>query len=158
MISLALSIALALVALVAAWSDIRTRRIPNRLTVGALVLALALRLPLGPEALLSGIAGLSFAFILVFPLFALGGFGGGDAKLLMAMGAFLGVEGLFPGLLAIGVIGAAMALVLALRRVVDRFPGRAFDGRGGGTPTSTLPYGVAIGIGAVLGHLFGLPP
>jgi Flp pilus assembly protein protease CpaA len=197
----ALTIGIIVIAALAAWSDLATRRIPNILTVGALLLAILLRLPLGGDAVLSGLAGAAIAFAVIFPLFALGGFGGGDAKLLTAMGAFLGLEGLVPGLFAIGMIGMAMSIIVSVRRAAllgvlantfglmkrlallplalfhpfqpariagerpapsslwpERDSGRSPQRGSGRTMPSesvTVPYAVAIGIGAVLGHLYG---
>ena len=75
---------LASLILVAVVWDVRERRIPNALTVTGLVLAIVLRLLEGQEALLAGLAGLVLAVLVALPLVALGGLGGGDAKLLAA--------------------------------------------------------------------------
>ena len=105
------------------------------------------------------------------PLFALGGLGGGDVKLLAAVGAFLGPGKLVTALLAAGVVGGAMALAVAawrgaLAATLARTGGlllrwltlgRAGDSRTLGAPGAvTVPYGVAIAVGAVVGWL--LPP
>src|SRR5690606_11406589 len=150
----------------AAWLDVRAGRIPNLLTVGGLAAALALRALPGPGAVLPGLAGAGIALAVGLPLFALRGLGGGDVKLLAAVGAFLGPERLVTALLAGGVAGGVLALAVALRRGV-LLPallgtgnvlahwvtlGRAGERR---TLTSagaiTVPYGVAIAVGAVTG-------
>ena len=99
-------------------SDIRTRRIPNALTVSALLVALALRSFLGAGALVDGLQGAGLAMLLVLPIFALGGLGGGDLKLLVAVGAFLGPQDLIIALLATAVAGGVLALTEAIRKGV----------------------------------------
>lgn len=168
------SVFLALLALVlvAGWTDVRTRRIPNALTVGAAATALLLRaLEGGVPMLVSGVLGLGIAFVLAVPLFAVGGMGGGDVKLLAAVGAFLGTERIVLGLLAIAMTGGVVALVMAIRhgvlvetvRRTVRLPLRFLlpellrpdigggSGRTIDTPGAlTIPYGVPIGLGAVV--------
>lgn len=165
-------LALIALAVVAGWSDIRSRRIPNALTVGAAAAALALRALEGGLTMLgSGLLALGIAFLLAVPLFAVGAMGGGDVKLLAAVGAFLGVERLVPGLLAIAVVGGVVALVVAARNGAlaetagraARLPARLLPAPLrpdlGGAPARTIdtpgaltiPYGVPIGLGAVVG-------
>ena len=78
-------------ALVAGWTDLRDRRIPNLLTgpvfVGGLGVAAGLGgwAGLGDAVLASAIAALPFLF-----LFAFAAGGAGDAKLMAALGAWLG--------------------------------------------------------------------
>jgi prepilin peptidase CpaA len=142
--------------------DLRARRIPNVLTYSGLALALALRSFEGPGALAAGLAGVGIALAIALPLFALGAFGGGDGKLLMAVGAFLGPQGLPTALLVTALVGGAMSLLEVMRRGV-LLPTLlnmrlALTGRGAGgigtiaTPGSiTIPYGVAIAVGALAG-------
>lgn len=176
---LAITIGIIGVACVAGWTDWTTRRIPNPLTVGAFVLALVLRVPLGWEAVLSGLAGAGIAFALILPLFLLGGFGGGDAKLLVGMGAFLGLEALAPALAAIAIAGMAMAIIESMRRGVllgtfassflmfkhivllpftflrPPVPVTARSTDAVRAEPITIPYGIAIGVGATFGHFYG---
>jgi prepilin peptidase CpaA len=157
-------IALVIVAVV--W-DLRTRRIPNALTVSGFFVALVLRALPGGEALLVGVLGGVIGLAISFPLVLLGGLGGGDAKLLAAVGAFLGPGGLPVALLVTALVGGAMAFALAVQRralgetlrharvlvgsVAMRAPAPARDLK---TPGAlTIPYGVAIGAGAIAGWL-----
>ena len=72
-------------------TDLRSRRIPNWLTGGAATMALAYHLWTGgPSALLLSLAGLLVGGAIFFLPFALGGLGGGDVKLLAALGAWAG--------------------------------------------------------------------
>ncbi len=77
----------------AAVSDLRTRRIPNLLTLPALLLGL------GYQAAFFGWAGLADAglafvmgFGILFVLWLIGGGGGGDAKLMGALSVWLGFD------------------------------------------------------------------
>jgi prepilin peptidase CpaA len=154
--------------------DVGTRRIPNFITIGGLAVALVLRLSIGGvETLLSGLLGALLAFLFSFPLFMLKGMGGGDVKLLTAVGAFLGPFGTFVALLATALVGGVLAIAVSLRRrrlgsslagtfLVMR--GLALKAISGGevdaVPTLetqdavTVPYGVAIAVGAVIGLLW----
>jgi prepilin peptidase CpaA len=71
--------------------DFRTRKIPNWLTVPAMVGGILLRSLLGgwPGAK-SSIEGLGLALLLLLPLVLLRALGAGDWKLMGAVGAFLG--------------------------------------------------------------------
>lgn len=154
--------------------DVGTRRIPNFITIGGLAVALVLRLSIGGvEALLSGLLGALLAFLFSFPLFMLKGMGGGDVKLLTAVGAFLGPFGTFVALLATALVGGVIAIAVSLqrRRLGSSLAGTFLVMRGlalkaitGGevdaVPTLetqdavTVPYGVAIAVGAVIGLLW----
>jgi|SRR6185437_10583143 len=104
--------ALGVGAVAAAW-DLRTRRIPRWLTVPTLVLGLAWHAWHGglASAFLAAAAGL----VLGFMLLQLGAIGGGDAKLLAALGALLGLP-LWCWTIAIGFMAAAATGVLQFAR------------------------------------------
>lgn len=101
--------------LLACATDVRTRRIPNVLTLGAAATALATRLWLGgPSDVGWGGVGWVVGLALLLPLFFLRGMGGGDVKLLAGFGAWLGPSlvvwtGLF-GAIAGGVFAFVVAL------------------------------------------------
>jgi prepilin peptidase CpaA len=163
--SLILSIPFAAIMLLAAASDLRTRRIPNVLTVvGALAAPLLWGLVEGPMAATAAIVGGGLALLVGMPLFALGGLGGGDAKLLVVMGAFLGPSRLVPALIATGISGALMALAVTIGRgqlraslagtwsvalslvtLGRRGTARTIDSSG----ALTIPYGVVIAAGGL---------
>ena len=101
-----------LIALPAAWWDVRARRVPNWLTAGGLAAALVLRAAEGTMG--AGLAGalyLGVPFLLLWCLF--GGVGAGDVKLAAALGAALGPcvgrDAVLAGLLA------ALAWALVVR-------------------------------------------
>ena len=97
-------------------TDLRTRRIPNVLTIGAALAGLVFQFATG------GVEGLGQAALgwllgaLVFLLpFALGGLGGGDVKLLAALGAWLGPADALWLVLYTGVAGGVMAVAVSAR-------------------------------------------
>jgi prepilin peptidase CpaA len=107
--------AVMLVAVVACAIDLRTRRIPNVLTFGAaaggLVFSLATR---GVAGGLESLTGMLVGAALMFVLFALGGMGAGDVKLLGALGAWLGPFDAIWLSLYTGIAGGVIALVVAV--------------------------------------------
>jgi prepilin peptidase CpaA len=105
------------IAATACATDVRSRRIPNRLTFGAALAGAGYQLAangfggLG-DSLLGWIVGAAFLFL----PFALGGIGAGDVKLMAALGAWLGpAEVMWLGMYT-GVAGGAIALVVALSK------------------------------------------
>lgn len=159
---LATSVLVVLLALAAIW-DVLYRRIPNWLTLSGCVMGLALRAPAGLEAVGSGAVGLVAAFGFGALLLALGAMGGGDVKLMAAVGAFLGLPSIGYALFATVMVGGAMAVLAALSRgqlgdTVARTGGLVASvvGRGSrrtiSTPGAlTIPYGVAIAVGGLYG-------
>ena len=80
------------IATVGAVKDVRGQRIPNWLTYSGLLAALVVRAGLGGwTGLKGGLAGMLFAGGIFFLLFLLGGMGGGDVKLMAAVGAWVGL-------------------------------------------------------------------
>ena len=105
------------VALVACGFDLRTRRIPNALTLGAALLAFGVSaLTGGASQAGSSLIGWIAAAAFWLPIYALGGMGGGDVKLIAAIGAWLGPADVIHAALYAAIAGAAMALVLAIVR------------------------------------------
>src|SRR5262250_53768 len=104
------------VAILACVSDLRTRRIPNALTFGAAIVAVSIHSALGGvNGLLIGVVGWLVGIALFFPFFALGGLGGGDVKLLGAIGACLGPASIvFVGFYT-AIAGGMLAVIVALR-------------------------------------------
>lgn len=103
------------IALVACVIDLRERRIPNWLTLGAALAGLVVQVWLGGidgarTAALGWIVGAAIFFI----PFALGGLGAGDIKLLAALGAWLGPTDVFWLSLYTGVAGMLLAIVVSL--------------------------------------------
>jgi len=100
-----------IIAGIACLTDLRSRRISNRLVMVGAVLGMLVNL------LSQGLSGLGWSVLggllglaLFLPFFALGGMGGGDVKLLACLGTILGPS----DLLAVALVGAVIGGVLAL--------------------------------------------
>ena len=104
-----------IVAAVACATDLRTRRIPNLLTFSASALGLAVASWTGgAEAAMTSSAGWLTGLAIFFVPFALRGLGGGDVKLLAALGAWVGPTDVIWVALYTGIAGGVLALATAL--------------------------------------------
>lgn len=133
---------LALLVLAAAGRDLAERRLPNRMILMALALAVGLHLLRATPQPVMLLAGAVMGFLVFLPFYLLRGMGAGDVKLMTAIGAFSG-----PVLVLL--IAAASAIaggVLAL----------GYLSAPGSTTSSRMPYGPAIAIGtlAVLAYVY----
>ncbi len=113
----ALQIALAFLVLAAGFTDVRSRRIPNWLTLSGLVLGFGLRI------LFSGTAGAAqsgkgfgLALLIYLPLYLLRGMGAGDVKLMAAVGSLAGPENWLYIFLATAITGGFLSLVVIARK------------------------------------------
>ena len=98
-------------ALLGAYFDVISRRIPNRLTYPAIVLGLALRaVCLGWRGLGSGLLGLLLCGGLFFLLFVIGAMGGGDVKLMATVGAWVGFGHAATALAVCAIAGGVIAM------------------------------------------------
>jgi prepilin peptidase CpaA len=104
-------------AVVACGWDLRTRRIPQTLTLGGALAGLAFHLLNGGwSAGLGSTMGWAVGIAIFFVPFALGGLGAGDVKLLGAIGAWLGpMNAVWVGLYA-GAAGGVLAIFVALTK------------------------------------------
>ena len=117
------------IATVGAVKDVRGRRIPNWLTYSGLLAALVVRTGLGGwPGLRGGLAGMLLAGGIFFLLFLLGGMGGGDVKLMAAVGAWVGlaqvgtvliVSAIAGGLLAVGYVLVHKRMWESLRNMLE---------------------------------------
>jgi prepilin peptidase CpaA len=151
-------------------SDLRLRRIPNRLTLAILAGGLifsVLAEPVWP-GIRTSLAGVAVGFGVWIGFYAVGVMGAGDVKYFAALSAWLGPSLSWRAALLAALIGGVLATVFLLRnrrlarslhgfallpflrsikgaQVVDMKPDEA---RG------QLPYGVAMGLGAILAFVF----
>lgn len=103
------------VALIACITDLRSRRIPNALTFSAAGAGLAFHtFAPGGEGATTALFGCLLGVAVFFIPFALRGLGGGDVKLLGALGAWLGPAGIIWAALYTGVAGGVLAIVAAV--------------------------------------------
>lgn len=158
--------------LIAAVTDIRSRRIPNAVTLPAMLIALALHgATQGWEGLLFSASGLALGFGVMLVPYLIGVMGAGDVKLMAAVGASLGSVGVLKAFLFTSLAGGAYALaVLALNlpalkaigtsmketSAVFAATGRlGYRSRTSGMALPSLAYGAAIAIGSILSILHG---
>jgi prepilin peptidase CpaA len=99
---------------IAAVIDWRSRRIPNWLNLLLLAAGLVQSWQAGGSVSLSmSLLGAVVGFFLLLPAFALGAMGGGDVKLLTAIGAWTGPVGVVGVLVIATVIGGVVAVAQA---------------------------------------------
>ena len=106
-----------LVASLGAASDLHSARIPNWLTYSGLAAALAVRFgSAGWTGLASGFQGMLVAGALFFLLFMIGAMGGGDTKLMAAIGAWSGQERVVAVVIAAALAGGVLAIISMILR------------------------------------------
>ena len=104
-----------LLSLVMAGWDLKTRRIPNYLTLGGALAGLGVQLIYhGLPGLLDGLAGLGLGLALFIGPYVLGGMGAGDVKASAALGAWLGLGPALALFIYMGICGGVIILVLWL--------------------------------------------
>ena len=171
-IGLAAGAAFTVLLLLAAFGDLRTRRIPNKLV--AILALLGVTFSIAAEPVLAGVSksvlGLVTGLLCWLPFYALGWLGAGDVKLFAAASAWLGPLGALEGSLAAACAGGVLAL---LWMVKSRGAAETAEvlGMSAGSPTlltpeandsrrARLPYGLAIAFGALwagwLGRMLSL--
>ena len=155
---------------VIAYGDVRTRRIPNVLSLAIAILGL-LRIILDHDPVAMGhtLAAATAIFIAAFLLFWYGGIGGGDTKLVAATALLVGYHDLFSFLFLMSACGGALALaVLARDRLSrrrwlptrrEREPLTTETAERIATPArpTTVPYGVAIAAAGVVTLILNAP-
>jgi len=155
-----------LLSLIAGWTDLRSRRIPNWLTVPGLLIGVAANTVLGGwSGLKTSLLGAAIGLALLLPFVLLRSLGAGDWKLAGALGAFAGPGLLVNLLLGSVFVAGVMAVVLIIYKgrvrqtlrnmghilvslVTFRLPGAqvSLD-----NPESLkVPYGVALAFTVVL--------
>ena len=139
--------------------DLLTMTIPNRITVGIaaafFVAAPLMGLPFDQIVMHVGAGLLVLAASIA--VFALGGFGGGDAKLLSAAALWIGFDLLLPFLAYVTIFGGVLALLVLYYRRLPVLGVRAPEwAMALHRPGSGIPYGIAIAASALM--IFPLTP
>ena len=152
----------------AAYIDGRQLRVPNWLTFHLMALGIAYSACTGGRnGLLSSLEGLAVGLVALLPLYAIGGMGAGDVKLMAGVGAWMGpahtLGAFVASALVGGVLGAAMVLasgdlirhwvmfqtigheILSIRDPVE-LAARADERK---KTMMLLPYGIPIAIGSI---------
>jgi prepilin peptidase CpaA len=165
----------------AAVIDLRSRRVPNRLVLAGIVLAIGLHTVAaitGSPALAgrqwwAPLAGLGTGLAVLMPLHLLHATGAGDVKLMAMVGAFIGAPATLNAALYTLVAGGLLSLVFMVGRgvaaqtlanvrfLLTDWVLRAGSGQGAGLPplqatAARLPYAVAIALGTAASLLW--PP
>jgi prepilin peptidase CpaA len=173
-----------LVCIAGAWVDVATRRIPNLLTYPAILIGLALNalaplllsalgadtavVWLGATGLRDGLLGFGLCAAIGIVSFIARGLGGGDVKLLAAVGAMIGFDAvvavLFNTLLVAAVFGVVnwavkgtlmarvqiiannVLVALVTRRSVNVYPFKSTE----------TPFGLALLIGLIVAQFFAI--
>jgi prepilin peptidase CpaA len=159
-----------LLAMAAGWTDLRSRRIPNWLTVPGLAIGIAANTVFGGwSGLKISLLGAALGLGLLLPFVLLRALGAGDWKLAGALGAFTGPGMLIDLLLASVFVAGVMAVALVIYKgrvlqtlrnighilvslVTFRLPGSrvSLD-----NPDSLkVPYGVALALTVMLYGIF----
>jgi prepilin peptidase CpaA len=151
-----------------AWGDVRTRRIPNYLTLGTALAGLGFQFGLhGWPGLGQGVLGLALGFALLIGFYLKGGMGAGDVKALAALGAWLGPVSTLYLFIYMGLAGIPLIFFFLWRRgeiqakfrewrtalankVLLHSQSPFFSSSSAPAKTDGLPYAVALALGMVV--------
>ncbi|MGE5577408.1 MAG: prepilin peptidase [Syntrophothermus sp.] len=160
--------------------DLREHKVPNRIVLSATSFALAIHFARGGvNELMYSLGGLAVGVTLLIIPYSFRVLGAGDVKFLGTIGAIQGAHFVASTFLLSAVIGGAISVLLLIihrqflstaRKLAwnvvsfttpyvqmvanERKAARA----GGGELASTFPYGVAIGLGAIIALFVDLSP
>ena len=148
--------------LAAAAIDLRTRRVPNALTISLAAAGLAVAAAgIGRVSLAGSLAGLAIGVALMLPGHLFGATGAGDVKLFGASGALLGPAAIVAAFIYTAIAGGALAIVVALgrgrlRRTLGGTARLVATGAANAaaieaaTENNRFPYAPAIAVGAIV--------
>jgi prepilin peptidase CpaA len=153
------------VLVIATFTDVRSRRIPNWLVLPFLVLGIGVSTwRYGWHGLGQSAGGAALGLVIFGFLFWMGGMGAGDVKLLAAIGAWIGPGQLMIALVFTGLAGGAMALAWAasggfLKELFQHASDLAFVAKERGEAVLTnplrrkMPYAPAIAVGTLISFI-----
>jgi prepilin peptidase CpaA len=159
--SLPALLVLGVVLMIAVYTEVRENRIPNWLTLSGMSLGLVIGHWQGGPVFWSHLGGLTIGFGVMFFFYVLGGIGGGDVKLMGAVGALMGANLIVPTLFYAAYLGALLGLLMLIwqkdfwMRVAWSVQRLAFwrkpQGERPAKPAPiAVPYGVAIAVGCLV--------
>jgi len=146
--------------------DLRTRRVPNWLTLGVAAIGITMAAAhLDGVGLSGAFEGLLVGLLLMLPGHAIGRTGAGDVKLLAAVGTLLGPKSIAMAFLYTAISGGVLAVLVAIRRgrLRDTIEGTATLVRTGGANVAEIEkpstdnrfaYAPAIAVGAVVAAIW----
>jgi prepilin peptidase CpaA len=150
--------------LYAAFRDLRTRLIPNRIVLVLTVCGFGFSIATAPllSGLMRGGGGLMTGLLCWLPFYMVGWVGAGDVKLFSASGVWLGATRTMEAAVVAAIAGAALALTYVvwnygLRRAIETAwfaasaPATLAGSADSGQSSRSLPYGVALAAGALVG-------
>jgi prepilin peptidase CpaA len=109
--------AVSAILIVAAWIDGRELKVPNWITFPMILAGLLYSTwAAGLPGLGAGLTGMCVGLLTLLPLYAVGGMGAGDVKLMAGIGAWLGWEITVAAFAVSVVVGAVMAVVMVLSK------------------------------------------
>ncbi len=147
----------------AAWCDLRTRRIPNRLCLWGFIAGVVIQSWYG-TGIGDAVTGAAAGMAVMLPLYALRAVHGGDVKLVAALGAYAGwSEPVLTAVVAVFFSAAAAAAVLTWRGQWGSVAAAIFNSfaeayttgsirplwKLEGVPRTPFPFAAAIAFGAL---------
>lgn len=138
----------------AAYSDLKSYTLPNFISLllvgGFAVIMLIIQPPFSAIGWHIGVG--AILFIVGFLMFATGLFGGGDVKVIAALGLWLGPVNALPFLMLMAVFGGALAIVLIVFRrfKIPQHWQKNSAIAGLHSKEEGIPYGVAIALAAII--------
>lgn len=145
--------------------DLRTRRIPNWLTLGVATLGVALSAAqLSPLSVAASLGGFVVGLLLMLPGHVIGATGAGDVKLFAAAGTMLGPTQIASAFVYTAIAGGVLAVAIAVHRgrLTQTIEGTATLVRTGGTNVADIEspladnrfaYAPAIAVGVLAAAL-----
>jgi prepilin peptidase CpaA len=124
------TIFLAVLLIASAIIDLKIQKIPNLLTLPGMLIALGYHSTMnGLEGFLFSAGGIGVGISLLIIPYLMGGMGAGDAKLMGAIGGFIGVKAAFYAFFIIAAVGGIYALIIVViyRSNSDGFLRKQFD-------------------------------
>jgi prepilin peptidase CpaA len=162
---LIVALAIAVSGGISAYVDIRTRRVPNSLTLGIAIAGVVLAATrLSGLTISASLLGFAVGLVFMLPGYAIGATGGGDVKLFAALGTMLGPRAIGFAFLYAVIAGGALAVGVALQRrrfyeTLDRTAALVMT-RGGNvaevehvSQNNRFAYAPAIALGALVAAL-----